>query len=81
MISPSLRGSGIGARLLGEVEAWARADGATSLWLLTQGGAPFFKRMGYAQAERADAPPVIRATSQFKGLCPASAALLCKTLR
>lgn len=81
VINPSLRGSGVGARLLVEVEAWARGDGATYLWLLTQGAAPFFSRMGYVAAERPDAPPVIRETSQFQGLCPASAALLCKTLR
>ena len=81
VISPSLRRSGVGARLLREVENWARADGATSLWLLTQGAAAFFARLGYGAAERSDAPPVIRETSQFQGLCPASAALLCKTLR
>ena len=81
VIRPDTRGSGAGARLVAAVEAAARADGAACLWLLTQGAAPFFGRMGFVAAERPDAPPVIRDTAQFQGLCPASAALLCKTLR
>ena len=80
VITPTARGTGAGGHLVRAIEAEARADGAASLWLLTQSAAPFFTKAGFAPAERASAPPVIRDSAQFQGLCPASAALMRKPL-
>ena len=41
----------------------------------------FFARHGYASADRDDAPPAIRATREFSGICPASSAFMRKLLQ
>ncbi|PSJ40614.1 arsenic resistance N-acetyltransferase ArsN2 [Allosphingosinicella deserti] len=72
------RASGHGARLVAEVERVARSDGTMRLHLLTTDAAPFFRRLGYRDAPRAEAPPAIAATAQFTSLCPSSATYLIK---
>lgn len=80
VVHPSARRGGLGARLVAELEGEARASGAGALWLLTQGAAPFFTRLGFSTVERSTAPPSIAVSSQIRGLCPASAALMRKPL-
>lgn len=81
VVDPSRRGQGIGLPFLVNVEAYAADQGVERLWLLTDSAAPFFESAGYLRRDRADAPLVVRASSQFSGLCPASAVMMCKTLR
>ncbi len=74
------RRRGIGAQLVAEVERRARARGVRVLYLLTTSAEHFFAGLGYAQAERADAPAAIRATREFAALCPATAVLMHRRL-
>ena len=76
-----LRGAGAGARLLAHAESQARARGVKTLYLLTTTAESFFARHGYASADRDGAPPAIRATREFSGICPASSAFMRKLLQ
>ena len=80
VVEPGSRGAGMGRKLIAALEDEARLGRATALWLLTEDGATFFEQLGYEAAPRTSAPPVVRASRQFQGLCSASAALLRKTL-
>lgn len=79
-VAPSQRGKGLGQVLVASAEAHAGEQGIDTLYLLTTTAAAFFARLGYSAVERALAPTAIRATSQFAGLCPAAATLMCKRL-
>jgi amino-acid N-acetyltransferase len=81
VVAPAHRSNGLGAVLVRHAEEFARAEGATSMYLLTSTAESFFKRCGYAQANRETAPAEIRATREFADICPASAAFLVKRLQ
>jgi len=81
VLTPSHRGSGLGAQLVRHAEDHARSHGARCVYLLTTTAAEFFARHAYAVADRAAAPPAIRATREFSDICPASYAFLVKALR
>jgi len=73
LIAASKRASGSGAELVRQVMEQARNCGIARLWLLTETAAPFFAKLGFRIVHRSEAPEVIRATSQFASICPASA--------
>ncbi len=79
-VSPALRGRGLGASLVAAVEAKARMLGLRRLWLLTTTAPDFFRRLGYADSKRAEAPEAVQQSSEFKSLCPTSAVCLSKRL-
>ena len=79
-VAPSLRGQGIGKNLVAAVEKRTAALGVHRLWLLTTTAPDFFRRLGYVDAARAYAPAAVRASGEFKSLCPASAICLSKRL-
>ncbi len=80
VVHADARQSGLGARLVAAISDEARAAGGAPLWLLTESAFPFFSRLKFMAAERSAAPPSITASSQFRGLCPALATLMCKPL-
>jgi amino-acid N-acetyltransferase len=75
------RGSGLGTALVLEAERVAAKGGLRALYLLTTTAEPFFGRRGYSRLPRDEAPPAIRATSEFASVCPSSAAFMCKPLQ
>lgn len=75
------RREGHGARLVAAAQAAARAHGVDALYCLTLDVAPFFRALGWAPVDRADVPAAIRGTTQFAGVCPASATVLRRSLR
>lgn len=79
-VSPALRGRGVGASLVTAVEAKARVLTIGRLWLLTTTAPDFFRRLGYADSKRTDAPEAVQQSNEFKSLCPASAVCLSKLL-
>ncbi len=76
IVPAAKRGSGAGRVILAELLGIARARGVRDVWLLTTSAEKFFARHGFEKADRSAAPPAIAATSQFRDLCPASAALM-----
>ncbi len=81
VVADALRGSGAGSMLLAHAENHARGQGVTHLYLLTTTAERFFARRGYVRASRQTAPPAIRATREFAGICPASSAFMVKQLQ
>ena len=80
-VAPSSRTQGLGSELVTFAEEYARSIGAESLFLLTTTAESFFLRLGYLPTSRKDAPPSIRSTAQFSGLCPSSSSFMSKNLR
>jgi amino-acid N-acetyltransferase len=80
VVEPSLRGTGLGKRLVDAMEEKARQAGVRVLYLLTETAADFFARLGYRHVEREAAPSAIRATRQFSELCPVSSVFMMKKL-
>lgn len=80
VVGPEGRGSGVGRRLVAEIEAVASERGITELWLLTIDADRYFAALGYGEAPRSAAPEPIRATREFAELCPGDARLMRKQL-
>jgi len=74
------RGHGFGRTLVTTIELQARNRGVERLHLLTTTAAPFFRALGYTDADRGAAPRAVAASREFTALCPASAAYLVKAL-
>jgi amino-acid N-acetyltransferase len=77
-VAPAHRGTGLGRQLVAAAERDAVAHGVQRIYLLTTTAADFFERLGYRRLPREEAPAAIRATSEFRSLCPASAVLMGK---
>jgi amino-acid N-acetyltransferase len=80
VVAPAVRGNGVGRALVEHAEREARARGVRALHLLTTTAESFFARAGYVRADRAAAPASIRATQEFRTLCPDSAACMRREL-
>ncbi len=80
-VMPERRGRKYGKAIAQSLERLAGDGGAKRLHLLTTGAAPFFERLGYEARERAEAPAAIAMSQEFKGLCPASATYMAKTVK
>lgn len=80
VVLPAHRTHGLGQKLVEQVEQHARERGARTVYLLTTTAEAFFRSRGYVVTQRDSAPPAIRSTPEFAGLCPASSAFLSKRL-
>ena len=80
VVVESMRGRGYGTALCDALATRARADGVTTLYLLTTTAAGFFGERGYETVPRAEAPPAIRATAEFAALCPDDATCMRRRL-
>jgi amino-acid N-acetyltransferase len=74
------RGSGVGCRIVNELERLALAAGVTELVLLTLSARDFFARLGYEPRDRAQVPVAVLESAEFRSLCPASAVCMAKSL-
>jgi amino-acid N-acetyltransferase len=79
-VRPESRVRGLGDALVRAVERRGREQGVTQMVLLTQTAQDFFHRRGYAVIARDDAPAAVQASSEFRSLCPSSAACMSKRL-
>ncbi|MEQ8234837.1 MAG: arsenic resistance N-acetyltransferase ArsN2 [Gammaproteobacteria bacterium] len=80
-VSPACRGSGCGVALVNALESHAKAEGITSLYLLTETAERFFARLGYTNVSREEVPEPIKTTREFRSLCPETAIVMGKSLR
>ena len=70
------RPRGLGRALVEDRLAHARALGLASVFLLTTTASGFFAGLGFAPCERDRAPAALRATPEFAGVCPSTAACM-----
>ena len=78
-VAPAWQGRGLGSALVAHAERAARQRGVQALYLLTTTAEAFFVRRGYVRLPREAAPTVLRQTTEFAALCPASAVCLTRT--
>lgn len=79
-VSPALRGEGKGVMLVRFLEEEARNKQLSEIFLLTETASLFFKKLGYREVKREDVPESIRATTQFRSVCPTTATVMYKNL-
>lgn len=73
VVAPSLRGTGVGERLVRALLDAARAKGTREVVLLTTTAEAWFPRFGFERIARDQAPESLYASAEFQGACPASA--------
>jgi amino-acid N-acetyltransferase len=79
-VDPAERNHGIANELTQRLLAFAKARGASEIYLLTETASMFFEKLGFQRINRENAPPNIRSHQQFTELCPSSAILMRKEL-
>ena len=80
VVDASARSIGIGDALVVAVESQARSSGIATLALLTQTAESFFAGRGWQVVPRDALPAGVKASSEFRSLCPASATAMAKPL-
>jgi amino-acid N-acetyltransferase len=80
VVSPALRGTGVGELLVQALLDSARARGARDLVLLTTTAERWFPRFGFVRTTRAEVPKALHASEEFKGACPDSAIVMRRSL-
>ena len=79
-VTLSLRGNGLGYRLVEHIEAYARSQQISALYLLTTSADQFFGKLDYQVISRSSAPALLQATAEFQSICPDSAICMRKQL-
>ena len=74
------QGTGLGKKLVAQIEKAAGQSGIRSLYLLTTTASGFFQSLGYSIIHRDDFAEPLKKTAQFAGLCPVSAVCMKKEL-
>ena len=80
VVADGARGTGLGRALVESIENLARRQGLSELVLLTETAHDFFARLGYRDIPRERAPEEVRASAEFRSLCPDSARCMLKRL-
>jgi amino-acid N-acetyltransferase len=80
VVSPALRGTGVGEQLVHALLDAARASGARDLVLLTTTAERWFPRFGFERTTRGAVPAALHASEEFKGACPDSAVVMTRSL-
>jgi amino-acid N-acetyltransferase len=80
-VDPRFRKRGLAQQLTEKAEEYAASLKIEELYLLTMTAGSFFLKRGYQRIERNSAPPAIRGTAEFQGLCPVSSVLMVKQLK
>jgi N-acetylglutamate synthase-like GNAT family acetyltransferase len=79
-VRPSHRSAGLGRLLVEDRLRTAAGLGLREVYLLTTTAADFFRRLGFTDAPRADAPPELQRSSEFASICPETAVCLARRL-
>lgn len=76
VVAPSMRGTGLGERLVRRALEDARTQALEELVLLTTTAAEWFPRFGFERIARDEAPASLLASEEFQFACPASAVVM-----
>ena len=79
-VAESLRGQRLGLQLVEQIEAYARSQQISVLYLLTTTAERFFAEFEYQEISRGSAPAPLQETTEFQSICPDSAVCMCKNL-
>lgn len=73
VVTPRMRGRGMGAALVRRALAASDADGGGPVALLTETAVGYVERFGFRSVTRPDLPPALSASEELRGACPATA--------
>lgn len=80
VVSPRVRGRGLGHRLTEAALDLARTRGVNTAFLLTTTAETFFPKLGFERISRADVPESVLASVEFQSACPDGAIVMRKRL-
>ena len=75
-VASDWQGRGLGRQLVERAITVAEARGVQALYLLTTTAERYFPTFGFVAIAREQVPAVVRATSEFASVCPASATVM-----
>jgi amino-acid N-acetyltransferase len=79
-VVPECRGRGVARRLYAALLGRAHGLGITRLYALTTSARGWFALLGFRAVRRDDVPEAIRATEEFRVLCPQSAVCMVRPI-
>ena len=80
VVNKEHRNRSIASGLVKELESDALVLGINCIYLLTETAPLYFERKGYKTVKRDETPEAIKASSEFKNVCPVSAIVMKKNL-
>jgi len=80
-VAPPARGKGLGLAITETLLRDAVDRGFRQVFLLTSTATDFFRKLGFIETVRDEAPVEMRLSPEFAGACPSSAVCLEKLLR
>src|SRR5215208_3277356 len=75
-VAPEWQGRGLGRALVARVITDAESRGVRALYLLTTTAEDYFPSFGFARTSRDQVPEDVRASAEFRGVCPSSAVVM-----
>lgn len=75
-VDEPLRASGAGTALVAGALSRARESGLGEVFLLTETAPTFFSRLGFLPVARVNVPEAVKASPEFRSVCPASALVM-----
>lgn len=79
-VKDTLRGRMLGSRITDELIVLAQENHISHIYLLTETARLFFKRKGFVDIPRENVPEVVRASSEFSGVCSGEAVCMEKVI-
>jgi len=79
-VKPARRGEGLGKIVTKNALEHAKSKGLKTIYLLTTTAENYFPSFGFSEIHRDKAPTAIRASREFREICPASAVCMELTL-
>jgi amino-acid N-acetyltransferase len=79
-VAEHVRRSGLGKAILSRLLSDCRSHAVPSVVLLTTTAEGYFADNGFVRISRGEVPPPLLASSQFQGVCPASATTMLMVL-
>lgn len=80
VVDAEFRKNGIAGKLVSQLELYARTMGIGQLYLITNTAESYFAAKGFAKVDRSAVAEPVLGSQEFNGLCPASAAIMVRTL-
>ena len=75
-VESARRGESFGKAIVADLLQRAQKHGVAEVYLLTETAREFFLRLKFQELNRDEAPAILRESSEFKTVCPASATLM-----
>lgn len=76
VVAESVRGTGLGSRLVAALLSVAEQRDVHALFLLTTTAEDYFPRFGFTRITRDEVPETVRQSVEFRGACPDSAIVM-----